>query len=144
MTALRSHRSSSYPQLDVSVVALLGDGFVPDATLDEWERSGVATREGGAVLILKDGRRFALTDGLRILGRRNGDSDPYGFTGRLFALRALVARGALISSDGVRLGAAIYDVQFGALATPIAASPEQDDAAPVTDRMVKRSLPPQP
>lgn len=117
MTPLRT-RSSSYPRIDVGSGTLLGDGFLPDATLDEWVRTGVASREG-ATLRLRDGRVFVLVDGLRILGRRNGDSDPYGFTGRIFTLRALLRRGALLSPDGIRLGAAIYDVQFGSVAEPV-------------------------
>src|SRR5688572_22412375 len=90
----RLSRSSSYPRVDVSGSSLAGDGFIPDALLEDWVRSGTARREG-AFLTLSDGRSFALTDGLRILGRRNGDSDPYGFTGRILALRSLLRRGAL-------------------------------------------------
>ncbi len=118
MTPLRNTRMASYPRIDVGSGALLGDGFLPDATLEEWVRVGTASREG-AMLVTRDGRRFVLVDGLRILGRRNGDSDPYGFTGRILTLRALLKRGALLSPDGIRLGAAIYDVQFGSVAEPV-------------------------
>jgi len=96
----------------------LGDGFVSDALLEDWVRSGVGRRMG-AVLTLSDGRRYVLTDGLRILGRRNGDSDPYGLTGCLLTLRQLLRRGGLLSQDGVRLGPAIYDAAFGAIAEPL-------------------------
>lgn len=113
-------RSSTYPRVDAGGGALLGDGFVSDATLEDWGRTGVGTRIG-AMLTLSDGRRFALTDGLRILGRRNGDSDPYGLTGRVLTLRSILRRGGLLSPDGVRLGAAIYDVAFGVLAEPLLA-----------------------
>lgn len=111
-------RSSTFPRVDAGGGALLGDGFVSDATLEDWGRTGVGTRVG-ALLTLSDGRRFALTDGLRILGRRNGDSDPYGLTGRVITLRSILRRGGLLSPDGVRLGAAIYDVAFGVLAEPL-------------------------
>ncbi len=114
----RLSRSSSYPRVDAAPGSLLGDGFVSDSTLEEWVRTGAGRRDG-AFLTLSDGRRFALTDALRILGRRNGDSDPYGFTGRILALRSLIRRGALLSADGVRLGPVIYDIEFGSIAEPL-------------------------
>lgn len=111
-------RSSSFPRVDAGKGALLGDGFVSDSVLEDWKRSGVATVEG-AQMTLSDGRRFALVDGLRILGRRNGDSDPYGLTGRVLSLRSVLRRGGMLSHDGVRLGAAIYDAGFGVIAEPL-------------------------
>ena len=65
-------------------------------------------------------------DGLRILGRRDGDSDPYGLTGRVLSLRSVLRRGGLLSSDGVRIGPAIYDAAFGVLLTPVPASAEEE------------------
>lgn len=91
------------------------DAFVSETTVDAWVRSGVATRTG-ALLALADGRRYALRDGVRVIGRRNGDTDPYGFTGRVEALRELVRRGATLSADALRLGPAVYDVEYGFLA----------------------------
>ena len=135
-------RSSSYPRVDAPSGAPLGDGFVPDAQLEEWLRTGAARREG-AVLILADGRRFAMTDGLRILGRRNGDSDPYGFTGRVLALRSLLKRGALISADGVRLGPVIYDVELGTIGEELPAVAALSEPPP-TPRQVFSSAPPSP
>ncbi len=135
----RLSRSSSYPRVDVSGSSLAGDGFIPDALLEDWVRSGTARREG-AFLTLSDGRSFALTDGLRILGRRNGDSDPYGFTGRILALRSLLRRGALLSADGVRLGAVIYDIEFGSIAEP---TPQARPATePPSSRPLTSSAPP--
>ena len=139
MSSSRFTRSSTYPRLDVAGGALLGDGFVPDAVMDEWVRSGFAVRTG-ATLALSDGRRFALSDALRILGRRNGDSDPYGLTGRLLTLRSILRRGGLLSPDGVRLGAAIYDVEFGSLTEPLPAPV----AAELTPRPATTKPPPSP
>jgi hypothetical protein len=135
-------RSSSYPRVDAAPGSLLGDGFVPDATLEEWLRTGAARREG-AVLTMADGRRFALTDGLRILGRRNGDSDPYGFTGRVLALRSLLKRGALLSADGVRLGPVIYDVELGSIGEQLPPQAAMTEPPP-SPRAVVSSVPPSP
>jgi hypothetical protein len=70
----------------------------------------------GALLTTPDGRRFLLRDALRILGRRNGDTDPYGLTGRVEAIRDFIRRGATISADALRLGPAVYDIEYGLLA----------------------------
>lgn len=87
-----------------------------EATLDVLLRSGEAERAGN-VLSLRDGRRLVLRDALRILGRRVSDTDPYGFTGRVFGLRELLKRGATLSGEGARIGAAVYDVEYGYMLT---------------------------
>src|SRR5690349_3966638 len=79
------------------------DGFVAEAVVDGWVRCGAASRTGCSIST-HDGRRLLLRDALRVLGRRNGDTDPYGFTGRVEALRDFVRRGASISADALRLG----------------------------------------
>jgi hypothetical protein len=99
------------------LVRIAADGFVPDATVDGWTRSGIATR-AGALLTLRDGRRYVLRDAIRVIGRRNGDTDPYGFTGRVEALRELIRRGVTLSADALRLGPAVYDIEYGAIASP--------------------------
>jgi len=96
------------------------DAFISEATLDGWVRAGSAVRVGG-LLTARDGRRFLLRDAVRVLGRRNGDTDPYGFTGRVEAIRELIRRGAGISADALRLGPAVYDIEYGFLAVADAA-----------------------
>jgi hypothetical protein len=91
------------------------DGFVAEAMLDGWVRTGAATRIG-SLLTLSDGRRYALRDALRVIGRRNGDTDPYGLTGRTEPIREFLRRGATVSTDALRLGPAVYDVEYGFVA----------------------------
>jgi len=106
------------PPLDAALaVRIAEDGFVAEITLDGWVRGGAATRVG-ATLSLCDGRRYVLRDAVRVIGRRNGDTDPYGFTGRVEALRDVVRRGATLSADALRLGPAVYDVEYGFIAAP--------------------------
>jgi hypothetical protein len=92
------------------------DGFIPEATVDTWVRGGMATRTG-SLLGLQDGRRYVLRDAVRVIGRRNGDTDPYGFTGRVDPIRDFIRRGANISADALRLGPAVYDIEYGYVAT---------------------------
>ena len=98
-----------------SAVRIGEDAFVSEAAVDGWVRTGAAVRVGG-VLAARDGRRFLLRDAIRVLGRRNGDTDPYGFTGRVEAIRDLIRRGASISADALRLGPAVYDIEYGFIA----------------------------
>ena len=104
-------------------VRLLDSGFVPDAVLDAWLRAGEATR-AGAILALRAGPQFYLSDAVRILGRRNGDTDPYGFTGRVEAIRELIRQGATVTPDAVRLGPAVYDAEFGVIAQRVRSADE--------------------
>ncbi|APR82943.1 Hypothetical protein A7982_08292 [Minicystis rosea] len=104
--------------MDVARTVRIGeDAFVAETTLDGWVRSGAATRIGASLTVC-DGRRYVLRDAVRVIGRRNGDTDPYGFTGRVEALREIVKRGATLSADGLRLGPAVYDVEYGYIAAP--------------------------
>ncbi len=110
------HKSSSRPPTyDTPSVCVGESGFVPDRVLEGWLRTGEATR-AGATLTSRAGQRYLIRDALRVLGRRNGETDPYGFTGRVEALRDIIRQGAIVASDGLRLGAAIYDVEFGVIA----------------------------
>jgi len=64
---------------------------------------------------MQGGEELILTDGLRVLGRSDGESDPYGFTGKVMSLRSLLDRGAMVRSNGMRLGSATYDVELGVI-----------------------------
>jgi len=100
------------------MAAVPADGFLPDATVNGWVRSGVAARNG-STLSMRAGAELVLVDALRVLGRSDGESDPYGFTGKVLSLRALLDRGAIIHSNGFKLGAATYDVELGFIAQAV-------------------------
>lgn len=108
--------------------ALDGGTFIADAALDALVRAGDVMRDG-ALLTTRDGRRFVARDAARILGRRNGETDPYGLTGRVETIRDYAAKGALISTDSLRLGPAIYDIEWGVLVTRMP-SPDESGAVP--------------
>ncbi len=103
-----SFRAPSSPGISL----LPQDGFISDAILGTWTRTGVASRDGSAVA-MRSGVDLVLTDALRVLGRRDGDSDPYGLTGRVLSLRSLIDRGATLHTNGIRIGAIAYDVELG-------------------------------
>jgi len=97
----------------LSADAYLGDGrFVAEATLVTFVREGELRRDG-VVVTTTDGRRFVLQETVRVLGRNNGASDPYGLTGQVESIRELVRKGAAVAGDTLRLGPAVYDVEYG-------------------------------
>ena len=115
---MRPTRSTTPPiPTSAAGVTLPADGFIPETTLELWVRTGLAARDG-AVLTFGDGRRYMLVEGLRILGRRDGESDPYSLTGRVLSLGAILKRGAVLSPNGARIGAATYDLEFGSVVQP--------------------------
>lgn len=94
----------------------LGDGcFIAEATLVAFVRTGELQRES-ATVTTQGGRRFALQEAVRVLGRNNGASDPYGFTGQVDSIRELIKKGGSITGDTLRLGPAVYDLEYGFLA----------------------------
>ncbi len=129
-------QSGTFTYQGRSLCGALGDGFVTDAELESWRRTGVLkgnpTSDERGVLVLNDGRRFVASDAVRVLGRRDGDSDPYSLTGRVMTLRNVLRRGGILGADGLRLGPAIYDVSFGALLLPV--EDAEEEASPNTER----------
>src|SRR5262245_65681559 len=118
MATVEPLRASSRPS-PTPPVRIGEDAFVSEATVDGWTRSGLASRVG-SLISFGDGRRYTFRDAVRVLGRRNGDTDPYGFTGRVETMREFVRRGATLSADALRLGQAVYDVEYGYLVVPSA------------------------
>jgi hypothetical protein len=114
MPAVDSPRT---PANSLPAVNIAEDAFVPEAVIDGWVRAGAATRTN-SVLATRDGRRFLLRDAVRVIGRRNADTDPYGLTGRVETIREFIRRGAYVSADAMRLGPAVYDIEYGFVTVP--------------------------
>lgn len=111
-----------------------GDRFIAEVTLEMWTRTKRARRVGG-VLWLDDDHIHDVVDAVRVLGRRGGDSDRFGWTGRVFPLRELIKLGAAVGPDNATLGSAVYDVEHGVLL-------EADETVPVEERVTMQ--PPRP
>lgn len=106
-----------------------GDRFIAEVVLDTWTRMHRARRVGG-VLWLDDERIHDVVDAIRVLGRRGGDVDRFGWTGRVFPIRELIKLGASLGPDGASLGSVTYDVEYGVLL-------EADDSVPLEARVTQ-------
>jgi hypothetical protein len=94
------------------------DGFLPDELLASLLEGGQATR-AGSVLHTRDGRTYLLEDGVRVIGRHDRDTDPYGFTGLVESVGALVRRGFVVTAERIALNRVAYDVELGVIAQPL-------------------------
>jgi hypothetical protein len=121
--------SQPYMTTDTKVIPaeIGGDRFVAEVVLELWSRTKRARRVGG-VLWLDDDHIHDVVDAVRVLGRRGGDADRFGWTGRVFPLRELVKLGATIGPDSASLGSVVYDIEYGVLL-------EADERVPVEERV---------
>jgi hypothetical protein len=118
--------------------AALLDDFLSHAELETMISSGAALR-AGSLLMLRDGRRFVVQEALRVLGpssavphgppsslRAAGGfdsddaSDPFGFTGMVETVGAMLQRGFVMSRERIALGRRLYDVEYGFVLEPLA------------------------
>ncbi len=93
--------------------------FVAGEQLARFVYAGLCRRDG-TLLVTAAGQRFAMQDGLRILGVEPGKTDPYGLTGRVDSLTSWLERGFVLSPGRVSLGRHSYDVEMGVILQPIA------------------------
>ena len=70
---------------------------------------------------------FVLLEAVRILGTVTGDTDPYGYIGRVETLGALVKRGFVINAQRCGLGRQAYEIQHGYLLEAVAATSRHGD-----------------
>ena len=68
-----------------------------------------------------------LLEAVRILGTVTGDTDPYGYIGRVETLGALVKRGFVINAQRCGLGRQAYEIQHGYLLEAVAATSRRGD-----------------
>ena len=116
--------------------------FVPQSVLDKWSEQGRVQVEGNVLIILGEGKHFALTSAVRFIKMEAGD-DTVGLLQKVKTTDALKSMGAEHYMESVILGEAAYAVQQGFLADanalrraaqasqpPVAAAPPPRKAAP--------------
>lgn len=95
--------------------------FLPLDTLHVQVRDRLARVDGLVLTVTATGERFVMRDAVRVLGPAGQGTDMYGLTGRVLAVAEVIALGATLSMDALRLGGARYDIQPGYLVQPLAA-----------------------
>jgi hypothetical protein len=93
----------------------LAAGFVGEHELADLLFRREVRRVGRGV-VESQGKGYLLHEAVRVLGRRDGGSDPYGLTGTIEARDELVRAGASFVADTMLLGSARYRVERGVIA----------------------------
>jgi len=103
--------------------------FLPQSALDEWIVDGSVELEDGVLLILSEGRRFNLTEAVRVVGEVSGSGDAHDLVGRAKARVDLEQMGAEIVESSMLLGEAAYDTVPGWLGAPVGAFSDHRESA---------------
>lgn len=89
--------------------------FLAQSKVDAQVRDRSITVDGSVLTVTATGEQLAVRDAIRILGPRGRGIDMFGMTGRILPISELLALGASVSIDSVRIGTVDYDIQLGYL-----------------------------
>lgn len=93
--------------------------FFPQASLDQWGIEGKIELSPTELVVLAEGRRYAITEVVRIVVEVTGANDPHGFLGKVKDKAELEAMGAEILENSMILGDNAYDVVPGWAGVPV-------------------------
>lgn len=93
--------------------------FFPQASLDQWGVEGKIELNPPELVILGEGRRYEIAEGVRIVLEVTGAADPHGILGKVKRKEDLENIGAEILEDSMIIGDNAYDVVPGWLGSPL-------------------------
>ena len=115
--------------------------FVPQSVLDKWSEQGRVQVEGNVLIILGEGKNFALTSAVRFIKMEAGD-DTAGLLQKVKTTDALKQMGAEHYMESVILGECAYAVQQGFLADANALRRAAQASQPPAPAAVQRKAAP--
>ena len=92
--------------------------FFPQACLDQWGIEGKIELTPTELVVLGEGRRYAISEGVRVVVEVTGANDPHGFIGKVKEKAELDAMGAEMLENSMILGDNAYDIVPGWAGTP--------------------------
>ena len=93
--------------------------FFPQACLDQWGVEGKIELTPAELVVLAEGRRYAIAEVVRVVVEVTGSPDPHGIVGKVKSRAELEAMGAEILEDSMIIGDNGYDVVPGWAGTPV-------------------------
>jgi hypothetical protein len=93
--------------------------FFPQTALDQWIVEGTVLLEDGVLTMVDEGRRYSLTEAVRVLREVSGAGDVYDLIGRVKTRPFLEQLGAELVETSMLLGEAAYDVEPGWAGLPV-------------------------
>ncbi len=92
--------------------------FFPQACLDQWGVEGKIELTPTELVILAEGRRYEISEVVRVVVEVTGAEDPHGIVGKVKSKAELEAMGAEILENSMIVGDNAYDVVPGWAGTP--------------------------
>jgi hypothetical protein len=92
--------------------------FFPQAALDQWIVDGTADLQGTELTIVALGRRYRLTEAVRVLRDVTDSGDPKQLVGRVKVRADLETLGAELVETSMLIDDAAYDVEPGWVGVP--------------------------
>ena len=92
--------------------------FFPQAALDQWLSDGTVDLQGTELTILALGRRYRITEAVRVLRDVTDSGDAQQLVGRVKAKIDLETLGAELVESSMLIGDAAYDVELGWAGVP--------------------------
>lgn len=93
--------------------------FFPQDALDEWLVGGMIDLSRGELMITQEGRRYKVSEAVRVLSEVSGAGDPNKLLGKVKPVAELQKLGAEILEGSMILGDSAYDVAPGWMGTPV-------------------------
>lgn len=95
--------------------------FFPQACLDQWGVEGKIELSPTELVVLAEGRRYAIAEVVRVVTEVTGSPDPHGIVGKVKAKAELEQMGAEILENSMIIGDNAYDVVPGWAGRPLTA-----------------------
>src|SRR5262249_9239025 len=93
--------------------------FFPQACLDHWSVEGKIELTPTELVLLAEGRRYAITEVVYVVVEVTGANDPYAIVGKVKSKAELEGVGAEILENSMIIGDNAYDVVPGWAGTPM-------------------------
>lgn len=92
--------------------------FFPQASIDQWGVEGKIELSSDELVLVAEGRRYRITEAVRVLVEVTGAEDPHGIVGKVKPKAELEPMGAEILENSMILGDNAYDIVPGWAGTP--------------------------
>jgi hypothetical protein len=92
--------------------------FFPQASLDQWAVEGKIELTPTELVIVSEGRRYDITEVVRVVVEVTASPDPHGIIGKVKSKAELEGIGAEILENSMIIGDNAYDVVPGWAGTP--------------------------
>ena len=93
--------------------------FFPQASLDQWGIEGKIELTPTELVILSEGRRYAIAEVVHVVVEVTGAPDPHGLIGKVKSKSELEALNAEIMENSMIIGDNAYDVVPGWAGAPV-------------------------